>query len=282
MFYSLLNNIPLLLSLTAKAVSLPLNINVKTSELSEIEGQGDQSTVDLNAVQLISIETRRVKITFAPLPTSFTRSDSPQEPKWQQPPVLVTGISSFTLGEEQAMSTSLPSIGALPTATLPSTASTLAPRRASPLSVQTSAVPHQVYTPVPSHITHCSWATCPLSSGNPISTIMLPIPTKIDPKCNIQGYASTILHQNYLLRDCYAANVLTCQLSCFQTALCQSYSFQQLESAAAANGTRNCFFYSGIFDAKDLFVIPNPMSTIRFSDKYPMDGSNFCYGNRTL
>jgi len=123
--------------------------------------------------------------------------------------------------------------------------------------------------------TYCGWAACPPSST---STSPPPIPTKVDPKCNVQGYASSNFQQNYLWRNTTAQDVLSCQLQCMYTSQCQSYSY---EPASVSNGT-NCVFYHGTFDATNLFVILDSGSPWRFSDKYPVDGSNFCYGEHTL
>jgi hypothetical protein len=101
---------------------------------------------------------------------------------------------------------------------------------------------------------------------------------KIDPKCDVAGYVSWIFQQNYFLGSKSACDVLSFQSKCMKISQCESYSYQR---AARSNGT-NGVLYKGIFDSRDLFVISNPSSPLRFSDKYPQDGHNFCYGNHSL
>lgn len=104
-----------------------------------------------------------------------------------------------------------------------------------------------------------------------------PIPTKVNPKCNVQGYASAV-YQQRIWGNTSAEDVLACQLRCLYTSQCQSYSFQL---PSTINGT-NCVFYAATFDATNGFVIPDSTSPLRFSDKYPTDGSNYCYGDHQL
>jgi len=102
-----------------------------------------------------------------------------------------------------------------------------------------------------------------------------PIPTKDLPNCNVQGTPSKIL-TSYLWGSVHASDVLACQSACMAVSECESYSFQ----AHAPKRSKNCVFYHTIFDGEEIYgsVIPSTTSGIFFSDKYPRDGSNFCYG----
>jgi len=115
-----------------------------------------------------------------------------------------------------------------------------------------------------------------LATSSSISTtISSSIPTKSLKNCNVQGTASNVLSSD-LLGAKHAADILTCQLECMYRSRCESYSFQN-----AAPSVENCQFYTTLIDGKSK-VISSIDSGVFFSDKYPIDGSNFCYGNTTL
>ncbi|KAE9374619.1 hypothetical protein N431DRAFT_556882 [Stipitochalara longipes BDJ] len=112
------------------------------------------------------------------------------------------------------------------------------------------------------------------SDSNPSqpSITTLPIPTKTGlANCNVQGTPSAALTSNILERS-YAADPLSCQLLCMYRSRCEAYSFQAPTSA----NNKNCVFYSTYIDGSKVSL---GNSGIYFSDKYPDDGSNFCYGS---
>ncbi|KAN0103181.1 hypothetical protein V8E51_011494 [Hyaloscypha variabilis] len=115
-----------------------------------------------------------------------------------------------------------------------------------------------------------------LDSKTPQPTITtLPIPTKTGVAgCNVQGTPSAVLTSNILERA-YAADPLSCQLLCMYRSRCEAYSFQASTSASR----KNCVFYSTYIDGSKVLL---GNSGIYFSDKYPDDGSNFCYGSSEL
>jgi len=115
------------------------------------------------------------------------------------------------------------------------------------------------------------------SDSNPSQPTIttLPIPTKTGvANCNVQGTPSAGLISNILERS-YAADPLSCQLLCMYRSRCEAYSFQ----ASTATSTKNCVFYSTYIDGSKVTA---GNSGIYFSDKYPDDGSNFCYGSSEL
>lgn len=113
------------------------------------------------------------------------------------------------------------------------------------------------------------------SKSSPPTTSAVPVPTKTLNDCNVQGTASTSLISN-LLDKYYAADPLSCQLLCMYRSRCESYSFQAPSPANA----KNCVFYSTYIDGS--LKVVSSSSGIYFSDKYPSDGSNFCYGSDQL
>ncbi|KAH6715367.1 hypothetical protein BKA61DRAFT_422618, partial [Leptodontidium sp. MPI-SDFR-AT-0119] len=78
--------------------------------------------------------------------------------------------------------------------------------------------------------------------------------------CHVQGTPNTLLSSSALGSQ-YAADALLCQLQCMFISRCEAYSFQT--TAALIDGLSK--------------VAPSNTSGIFFSDKYPSDGSNFCY-----
>lgn len=72
-----------------------------------------------------------------------------------------------------------------------------------------------------------------------------------------------------------ASDVLVCQSKCMAITQCISYSFQ----SPASTRDDNCVFYH-MFMTKG--VMPSRTSGIYFSDKYPGNGSNYCYGSTEL
>ena len=110
---------------------------------------------------------------------------------------------------------------------------------------------------------------------NPTTTSSTAIPTKTEVKdCHVQGVASDLLKLNVWGRSS-ASDPLACQLGCMYVSQCEAYSFQ------AAVTENNCVFYHMFVDGREA-LIPSKTSGIFFSDKYPHDGSNFCYGNSEL
>jgi hypothetical protein len=77
------------------------------------------------------------------------------------------------------------------------------------------------------------------------------------------------------LERSYAADPLSCQLLCMYRSRCEAYSFEESTSTSA----KNCVFYSTYIDGSK---VVSSSSGIYFSDKYPDDGSNFCYGSTEL
>ncbi|KAH6683884.1 hypothetical protein B0J14DRAFT_448423, partial [Halenospora varia] len=101
------------------------------------------------------------------------------------------------------------------------------------------------------------------------------IPTKTGLKgCNIQGTATTLLQSSSWSSD-RARDVLSCQLKCMYISQCQSYSFQ----SPFTTKEDNCKFYHMFVGKGANVVTPSTTSGIFFSDKYPGDGTNFCYGS---
>ncbi|PVH85571.1 hypothetical protein DL98DRAFT_48706 [Cadophora sp. DSE1049] len=104
-----------------------------------------------------------------------------------------------------------------------------------------------------------------------------PIPTKTGLKnCHSQGTPSTLLNSS-ILGSQYASDALACQLQCMFVSRCEAYSYQ----AATTSKTKNCVKYLTIIDGPTK-VTSSSSSGIFFSDKYPSDGSNFCYGGVPL
>lgn len=116
----------------------------------------------------------------------------------------------------------------------------------------------------------------PTSDPTPsLPTINAPIPTKTGlANCNVQGTPSTTLASNILDRA-YAEDPISCQLLCMYRSRCEAYSFQ----ISTSESSKNCVFYSTYIDGSK---VSSGSSGIYFSDKYPDDGSNYCYGSSEL
>jgi hypothetical protein len=145
------------------------------------------------------------------------------------------------------------------------------PRRQTDLPIMTTTTTLVTSTRAPAK----QYST-PTSDPNPfLPTISAPIPTKTAlANCNVQGTPSTALTSNILERS-YAADLLSCQLLCMYRSRREAYSFEESTSASA----KNCVFYSTYIDGSK---VVSSSSGIYFSDKYPDDGSNFCYGSTEL
>ncbi|PQE06745.1 hypothetical protein CJF30_00008629 [Rutstroemia sp. NJR-2017a BBW] len=96
------------------------------------------------------------------------------------------------------------------------------------------------------------------------------IPTKTIAGCNVQGTAAADLTSHYW-GSTAAVNSTACQLSCIYVSQCISYSW---EPAAGA-----CTWYHQWMDG---LVVASNNSGIYYSDKYPSDGTNFCFGDHQL
>jgi len=103
------------------------------------------------------------------------------------------------------------------------------------------------------------------------------IPTKTGLKnCNVQGTANAVVTSN-IWGSQYAADPLVCQLECMYISRCEAYSFQ----APTTSDSNNCVLYTTLIDGSSKITLSNT-SGVFFSDKYPEDGSNFCYGSTQL
>lgn len=116
----------------------------------------------------------------------------------------------------------------------------------------------------------------PSSTPSPTTSTSTAIPTKSLKNCNVEGIPSDYLVSN-ILDMRYAYDALACQLRCMYISRCEAYSWQMPVSI----DSNNCVFYSTLIDGTRK-VTPSNISGIFFSDKYPADKSNFCYGSDTL
>ncbi|KAG9231865.1 hypothetical protein BJ875DRAFT_349090, partial [Amylocarpus encephaloides] len=108
------------------------------------------------------------------------------------------------------------------------------------------------------------------TSSSATSTSPTAIATKTAVKgCHIQGTANTALKSNQW-GSARTSDVLVCQRKCMYISQCQSYSYQ----APSSTKQDNCIFYHMFADSG---VVASRYSGIFFSDKYPADGSNYCY-----
>ncbi|KAF5879135.1 uncharacterized protein Bfra_006340 [Botrytis fragariae] len=99
------------------------------------------------------------------------------------------------------------------------------------------------------------------------------IATKTIDGCNVQGIADTALAARYFGSASYA-DILKCQSTCRGVTACISYSWTPLNS--------NCTLYNSWMDDFNTgdtsgYVLLSDDSGTFFSDKYPSDGSDFCY-----
>ncbi|KAF8865893.1 hypothetical protein BDZ45DRAFT_668303 [Acephala macrosclerotiorum] len=111
---------------------------------------------------------------------------------------------------------------------------------------------------------------------SPTTSTSTEIPTKSLKSCNVEGVPSNYLVQN-ILDMRYAYDALACQLRCMYLSRCEAYSWQ----IPVSTNSNKCVFYSTLIDGERK-VTPSNISGIFFSDKYPSDKSNFCYGSETL
>ncbi|CAD6440128.1 4ff2caa9-4edf-4889-b6ce-1168672d2e15-CDS [Sclerotinia trifoliorum] len=83
--------------------------------------------------------------------------------------------------------------------------------------------------------------------------------------CNVEGTAeaglTSRIFNTYTLED-----IVTCQKHCGEVTACISYSYNV--------NTTVCTAYNEFMDN---LVLSDTSSRIFFSDKYPSDGTNFCY-----
>jgi hypothetical protein len=111
------------------------------------------------------------------------------------------------------------------------------------------------------------------SGGSATTTSSAPIATKTNVDgCNQQGIATALLLANQW-GSTKASDVLECQRRCMSVSQCISYSFR----LATTVDDFNCVFYHMFTASGTNAVVPSEISGIFFSDKYPKDGSNFCY-----
>ncbi|RDL32087.1 uncharacterized protein BP5553_09489 [Venustampulla echinocandica] len=121
-------------------------------------------------------------------------------------------------------------------------------------------------------------ATTTSAASSTTETGPAPIPTKTNVKgCHVEGVPNAYMLSN-TWGSSRASDVLLCQLKCMYISQCQSYSFR----APSTTREDNCVFYHMFITRGPQGVIPSRTSGIFFSDKYPGDGSNFCYGSREL
>ncbi|KUJ19904.1 uncharacterized protein LY89DRAFT_580559 [Mollisia scopiformis] len=120
--------------------------------------------------------------------------------------------------------------------------------------------------------------THPLQSptASPTTSTSTAIPTKSLKNCNVEGIPADYLVSN-ILDMRYAYDALSCQLKCMYMSRCESYSWQM----PVSEDSNNCVFYSTLIDGVRKVTASN-ISGIFFSDKYPSDKSNFCYGSTEL
>ncbi|CZR59181.1 uncharacterized protein PAC_09073 [Phialocephala subalpina] len=118
--------------------------------------------------------------------------------------------------------------------------------------------------------------TTPTSTSTPTTSASTAIPTKSLKNCNVEGIPSNYLVQN-ILDMRYAYDALACQLRCMYISRCEAYSWQM----PVSTDSNNCVFYSTLIDGERK-VTPSNISGIFFSDKYPSDKTNFCYGSEIL
>ncbi|KAE8451942.1 hypothetical protein EG329_002783 [Mollisiaceae sp. DMI_Dod_QoI] len=114
------------------------------------------------------------------------------------------------------------------------------------------------------------------STPSPTTSTSIAIPTKSLKNCNVQGIPSSYLVSN-ILDMRYAYDALACQLKCMYVSRCEAYSWQMPVSP----DSNNCVFYTTLIDGERKVTL-STISGIYFSDKYPSDKSNFCYGSETL
>ncbi|TGO49975.1 hypothetical protein BCON_0195g00270 [Botryotinia convoluta] len=115
----------------------------------------------------------------------------------------------------------------------------------------------------------------PTTTSTPTTTTIssAAIATKTIDGCNVQGTADTALAARYFGSASYA-DVLKCQSTCRGVTACISYSWTPL--------TSNCTLYNSWMDDFNTgdttgYVVLSDDSGTFFSDKYPSDGSDFCY-----
>lgn len=118
--------------------------------------------------------------------------------------------------------------------------------------------------------------TLPGSTPSPTTSTSTAVPTKSLKNCNVEGIPTDYLVSN-ILDMRYAYDALACQLKCMYISRCEAYSWQ----TPVSTDSNNCVFYSTLIDGARK-VTPSNISGIFFSDKYPSDRSNFCYGNQAL
>ncbi|KAF7904685.1 hypothetical protein EAF00_002019 [Botryotinia globosa] len=99
------------------------------------------------------------------------------------------------------------------------------------------------------------------------------IATKTIDGCNVQGTADTALAARYFGSGSYAS-ILKCQSTCRGVTACISYSWTP--------STSNCTLYNSWMDDFNTgdttgYVVLSDDSGTFFSNKYPSDGSDFCY-----
>jgi len=115
------------------------------------------------------------------------------------------------------------------------------------------------------------------TSSSVTSTSTFAVKTGV-PDCDIHGIASPILLA-LIIGDTNATDVLACQLSCEYTSRCQSWSFRPPVSTLDPAVDHNCVYYGAFIRDSPQYIIRDNSSTTVFSDKYPSDGSNFCFGD---
>jgi hypothetical protein len=99
------------------------------------------------------------------------------------------------------------------------------------------------------------------------------------PDCNFEGLPTTNLLNN-TLTTLYSSTTLACQTPCENyegAGPCLSYSWQAPANPTFANCQLFSVAFTGTADDGTNFVIKDIESGIFFSNRWPADGSGFCY-----
>jgi len=140
-------------------------------------------------------------------------------------------------------------------------------------TIPLSTEPRPTITTIPLHTITRPAST--IASKTLTSSAAVPTKTGVT-NCHVQGLASELLASN-IWGSTRASDPMTCQRQCMYISQCESYSFQTPSAKTPVES--NCVFYHMFIDGH---LAPSKTSGVFFSDKYPSDGSNFCYGSIEL
>ncbi|ESZ91438.1 hypothetical protein SBOR_8161 [Sclerotinia borealis F-4128] len=120
----------------------------------------------------------------------------------------------------------------------------------------------------------------PTTTSTPTTTTTTSsaIATKTIPGCHIQGTPDVALTSN-VWGATTAADFPSCQLSCIYISQCISYSYAPSNLACTLYHQWMDNFTTGDTTG---YVVLSDTSGLFFSDKYPSDGTNFCFGDHQL